>query len=77
MSICSKHREREPSCDLCNATVYDLFHKKDVDKANADAEKAGLITCRCGFEYYCTTDTCPLCNRWSPVAWFRKWWALG
>ena len=34
----------------------------DWDKKAAEAEAAGLTTCKCGFEYYLTTDICPLCG---------------
>lgn len=41
---------------ICSAHI-------ENDPAVARAKAAGEFKCKCGFVYYLTTDTCPLCNR--------------
>ncbi len=60
LSICSIHHEYNKDCKLCNTHPRDVF--PDWDKKVAEAEAAGKTTCKCGFEYYLTTDSCPLCG---------------
>lgn len=64
-SICSMHRIPDPNCDLCNTYGEDVIpHYKEKE---AEAERAGKEICaKCGFEFYKTTDACPLCrNKWA------------
>jgi len=60
--ICSKHRDYDPDCDLCEADLEDLFGRSMAAAMRAEAEEAGLYTCDCGFEYYKTVDSCPRCG---------------
>jgi len=60
-SMCSIHQTPDPECDICKTDVRDAL--PDYDKKHAEAVKAGLYICKnCKFEYYKTTDTCPLCS---------------
>lgn len=59
--ICSRHGEYQKDCKLCNSTIRDLF-PNDWERMEAEAEAAGTMICKCGFEYYLTTDSCPLCG---------------
>lgn len=64
-SICSRHREPQPDCHLCQTDVRDVL--PDYDKMTAEAETAGRHTCECGFVYYKTVSACPLCYRRRPT----------
>lgn len=64
--ICSAHHPSlgpVEGCDLCHASIEDLFGVDTVIQMRAEAEAAGLFTCDCGFEYYKTVDACPLCAK--------------
>ena len=50
-------------CAACHATIEDLFGASEVALMRAEAEEAGLFDCDCGFEYYKTVDSCPLCGK--------------
>lgn len=64
MSVCSKHFHYREDCGLCNTSTQELLGLNDCEYAamHARAEDAGLYTCDCGFEYYKTVDSCPLCR---------------
>jgi hypothetical protein len=65
--ICSKHRDLEPSCQLCKADVRDLV--PDYARLVDEAERAGTRVCAfgsCRFVFYRTTNCCPLCGRIQP-----------
>jgi len=47
---------------MCAATMADLFGESEYARMRAEADAAGLFTCDCGFEYYKTVDSCPLCH---------------
>lgn len=60
--ICSMHRHREAGCNLCEAMTpeeEELYLKK----AALYREQVGVYVCDCGFEYYRTVDSCPLCYK--------------
>lgn len=59
--ICSRHIEAEPGCDLCAVDIRDAL--PDYDEVLARAEAAGRHKCECGFVYFKTTNTCPLCSK--------------
>lgn len=59
--ICSRHVDAEPGCELCAIDIRDVL--PDYDKKLAEAKAAGEHKCECGFTYFKTTDTCPLCSR--------------
>jgi hypothetical protein len=59
--ICSLHQGYELTCRLCNTDIREVF--PDYDQKVAEAKAAGTHVCECGFEYYKTTDTCPLCSK--------------
>jgi hypothetical protein len=60
--ICSRHREFDPNCDLCKADIRDLL--PNYDQMVAIAHAAGKVNCaKCGFEFFRTTDYCPLCGK--------------
>lgn len=59
--ICSAHRHNDPTCAACQAHPRDIF--SNWDEMVEEAKVAGLFKCVCGFDYYLTTDRCPLCNR--------------
>lgn len=64
--ICGIHHPSQgpvEGCVACHSTIEDLFGKTEVALMRAEAEAAGLFTCDCGFEYYKTTDSCPLCEK--------------
>lgn len=58
-SLCSAHPYHVENCAACNASTEDI---DGWEEAEAEAKAAGLHTCKCGFEYYKTVDSCPLCN---------------
>ncbi|KKL72493.1 hypothetical protein LCGC14_2084390 [marine sediment metagenome] len=68
-SICSKHQEADPDCDICKADIRDLL--PNYDRKSAEAKAAGSIRCsKCDFEYYLTTHDCPLCgHRYNHIGW--------
>lgn len=59
MSICSAHQTPDPNCRLCQIKAKDVL--PNYAEKHAEAEAAGEHTCECGFVYYKTTDSCPLC----------------
>ena len=64
--ICSIHAPQlgpVEGCAACHASLEDLFGVSEVALMRAEAEAAGLFTCDCGFEYYKTVDSCPLCEK--------------
>ena len=66
--VCSMHPPQlgpVEDCLACNTTVQELLGLSDAEYAymQAEAKEAGLFTCDCGFEYYKTTDSCPLCDK--------------
>lgn len=64
--ICSMHHPSlgpVEGCAACHATPADLFGNAEWAAMQARAEEAGLFTCDCGFEYYKTVDSCPLCHK--------------
>lgn len=58
--ICSRHQEFEPGCPLC---AFDPTGHPDFIRIEEEAKAAGTRFCFCGFEYFLTTDACPLCGR--------------
>lgn len=59
--ICSAHRRKDPNCEMCKLDIREVF--PDYEKKHAEAIAAGLHKCtNCNFEYYKTTDMCPLCS---------------
>lgn len=50
-------------CVACHSTLADLLGETTVAIMRAEAEAAGLFTCDCGFTYYKTVDSCPLCEK--------------
>lgn len=50
---------------MCAATVADVLGISEGEYAaiSARAEAAGLFECDCGFTYYKTVDSCPLCEK--------------
>ena len=65
--VCSRHHPSEgviEGCVACNTGVPELLGISEAEYAymQAEAEDAGLFECECGFEYYKTTDSCPLCS---------------
>lgn len=64
--VCSAHGGPDPveGCAACHSTVPELLGITEAEYAymRAVAEDAGLYTCDCGFEYYMTVDSCPLCR---------------
>ena len=72
MNMCSKHRGYKENCKLCNTHPRDAMRDDGTkmfpgwDEKVAEAEAAGLVTCEdpeCEFEFYLTTDSCPLCGK--------------
>ena len=64
--ICSVHPPQlgpVEGCVACHSTMGDLLGESVYAQMRAEAEAAGLFTCDCGFEYYKTTDSCPLCEK--------------
>lgn len=62
--ICSRHWNYDPDCRMCNTDVRELL--PDYDEKVREAEEAGKVDCgACGFTFYRTTKTCPLCSRWT------------
>ena len=60
-SICSRHFEYDSECRLCHIDVRDVL--PDYERKLAEAEAAGTEECvGCGFAYYRTIDSCPLCD---------------
>lgn len=65
--VCSMHHPsmgKVEGCVACNTSVQELLGQNDEEYAAMQwrAKDAGLYTCDCGFEYYKTTDSCPLCS---------------
>lgn len=61
MSICSHPYRKD--CPGCQITAEDLMEDPVWAEKVAEAEAAGRCKCHnCDFEYFKTTDTCPLCN---------------
>jgi inhibitor of KinA sporulation pathway (predicted exonuclease) len=59
-SVCSEHRTRQEACMRCQT---DLTDDPAFTEMVAEAKLAGLCTCTaCGFGYYRTVDSCPMCN---------------
>lgn len=66
--ICSRHSYHDPDCRMCNTDVRELL--PDYDEKVREAREAGEVDCgHCGFRFYRTTETCPLCSAWT--------WTLG
>lgn len=66
MSICSQHRTAVKGCRSCELEPRDVLPGFDVTQADADA--AGLFTCKCGFAYYKLVNECPCCGtRFDPT----------
>lgn len=60
--LCSKHWNfKDPDCALCSATPADIF--PDWEQKVKQAEEAGTYKCSCGFTYYLTSNSCPLCGK--------------
>src|ERR1035437_1711517 len=63
-SICSRHVVYDPDCQLCNTDIREVL--PDYDQMVREAEAAGEVECgACGFCFYRTTPTCPLCSGWT------------
>ena len=64
--ICSVHAPQfgvAAGCAACHASLEDLLGVSEVIRMRAEAKAAGSFTCDCGFEYYKTVDSCPLCDK--------------
>jgi len=59
--ICSRHRDYDANCKLCNTLPQNIL--PDYNKKVAEAEAAGTHSCaKCGYLYYLTVDSCPNCG---------------
>lgn len=67
--LCSAHQDHVSGCLACEAKPEDLF--PDWQEMLAEAHAAGKHTCDCGFEFYKTTNICPLCGKDSLI-WLGK-----
>jgi len=56
VSICSRHPIHVDECELCQVLLVIPLN------LIIEAETAGLHKCECGFDYYKTVDSCPLCQ---------------
>jgi hypothetical protein len=61
--FCSHHRHHDSECKLCNTSIQEIF--PDYERQVKIAEEAGEVECACGFLFYKTTPTCPLCESWT------------
>lgn len=62
MSICSIHGRPQPDCPQCKITADILSRDPVFAKKIQEAKVAGEYTCVCGFIYYKTAHSCPLCS---------------
>lgn len=62
--ICSRHRENDPACSLCQKTPADIFGAERWEAMKMRAKDAGEHRCLgCGFRFYLTTKACPMCSK--------------
>jgi hypothetical protein len=68
--VCSRHKYKDPNCSACNCKLVDCEYWQEKVK---EAESAGKHICNgvimhggrfsmCAFEFYLTTENCPLCG---------------
>ena len=61
-SICSRHRDYDPDCGLCNTPIEAVI--PDYAEKVRQARAAGEHKCKhCAFVYFKTIDICPRCCR--------------